>query len=498
MNNQKRDYLFLAGLTVAAIFVHGYHLGTEDQAIYLPAIRKLLDPALYPHDSELFLPQTRATFFGNLIAFLVRHTHLSCAAVLFIVQVTSIYLILLGCLKLTQRLFHEPAAHWAGTCLVASLLTIPVTGTALYLVDEYTHPGALATFALLFTLLGVFPEKTPGEPVDRGRLRFRQLLWMLIWVALAASVHIQMAFYGVLLLLLLLVKMPRRSRSLPIAAVLPFRSLWEPASAAWKKAARTRTEHYLLLWHWYEWLGIIAPIAILEGYSRLARRHQLPRVAYLCRRLALFGLFGLAAGAILTIPSALERLTPYQPMRTFHIIYLLFFLITGALFGNWILKKSAWKWLVFFVPICCVMFYAQLQLYPSSPHIEWPGAKDPNEWVQAFLWVRHNTPRDAYFALDPHFMKLPGEDFHGFRAFAERSRMADVVKDPGVVSLFPDIGIDWLKQVTALKGWKHFTVKDFERLKQQFGVNWVVVEQPGLSGLNCPYQNSRVRVCRIE
>ena len=84
MNSQKRDYLLLAVLTVAALFVHGYHFGAEDQAIYLPAIRKLLDPSLYPHDSELFLPQTSATLFGNLIALTVRNTHLSCAAVLFI------------------------------------------------------------------------------------------------------------------------------------------------------------------------------------------------------------------------------------------------------------------------------------------------------------------------------------------------------------------------------------------------------------------------------
>ncbi len=92
---------------------------------------------------------------------------------------------------------------------------------------------------------------------------------------------------------------------------------------------------------------------------------------------------------------------------------------------------------------------------------------------------------------------MPGEDFHGFRGLAERSRMADVVKDPGVVSLFPALGNRWLKEVTALQGWKHFSVQDFRRLKRRFGVNWVVVEQPGVAGLDCLYQNNRVRVCRI-
>jgi hypothetical protein len=498
MKTSKRDYLFLAGLTLVAILVQGYHFGTEDQAIYLPAIRKLLDPSLYPHDSELFLPQTSATLFGNLVAFMVRHTHLSCATVLFILQVSSIYLVLLGCLLLTRRLFHDSSAHWAGTCLVAALLTIPVAGTALYLVDEYTHPSTLATFALLFALLAVFPGEIPGKPVDRDCLQPSSLFWMIFWLAAAALVHIQMAFYGALLLAFLLLRLPRRTQPLKFAAILPLRSLWEPASAAWRKAARTRTEHYLFTWQWYELLGVVAPLAILEGYARLALRHQLPRLAYLCRRLALYGLFGLTVGMILTVPARFERLTPYQPMRTFHILYVLFFLITGALIGKWVLRNSLWRWLVLFVPLCCGMFYAQRQLYPGSPHIEWPGAWNPNPWVEAFLWVRHNTPQDAYFALNPRFMKLPGEDYHGFRALAERSRMADYVKDPAVVTLFPNVGDEWLKQVTALQGWKQFTAKDFVRLKQQFGVGWVVLEQPGVPGLDCPYQNSRVRVCRIE
>jgi len=35
------------------------------------------------------------------------------------------------------------------------------------------------------------------------------------------------------------------------------------------------------------------------------------------------------------------------------------------------------------------------------------------------------------------------------------------------------------------------------RLKNTYGVGWVVVQQPGVAGLDCAYQNSVVRVCRI-
>jgi len=492
------DYFLLSALTLAALLIHGYHLGIEDQAVYLPAIKKTLDPSLYPHDSELFVPQTNLTLFGKLIAFLVRHTHLSCAAVLFIVYLLSVFLILLGCLKLSRRLFPEPHAQWAGVCLIAALLTVPVAGTALYLVDQYLHPRALATFALLFAFLAVYPREEPGEAVTDVRLTPGRLLWMLFWVVAAATVHIMMAFYGAGLLIFLLWRTPRRAEPLLAAVALPFRSLWEPASAAWRKAARTRTYNYLLQWHWYEWLGIAGPLGLLEWFSRLGRRHALPRVEHLSRRLALFGLFSFAVALVTTVPQRFERLTPYQPLRCFHLVYLLFFLMAGGLLGKWVLRRSALRWLALFVPLSLGMLYAQLQLFPGSPHIEWPGVQDPNPWVQAFVWVRHHTPKAAYFALDPHFMALPGEDFHGFRAFAERSRLADDVKDPGVVTLFPAVGNRWLEEVSALQGWKHFTARDFRELKRRFGVNWVVLERGQGPDLDCPYQNNRVRVCRIE
>jgi hypothetical protein len=43
---------------------------------------------------------------------------------------------------------------------------------------------------------------------------------------------------------------------------------------------------------------------------------------------------------------------------------------------------------------------------------------------------------DAYFALDPEHMRLPGEDQHGFRAIAEHSMLADRVKDSGLSPCF--------------------------------------------------------------
>jgi hypothetical protein len=169
----------------------------------------------------------------------------------------------------------------------------------------------------------------------------------------------------------------------------------------------------------------------------------------------------------------------------------------GGFVAEYVLQNRAWRWLTLFVPLSAGMFAAQLVLFPASAHVEWPGVTPRNQWAQAFVWIRQNTPMDAVFALDPEYMHIPGEDEIGFRCLAQRSRLADANKDNGVVSMFPPLAEKWLEQVKAQTPWKNFSTLDFARLKQKYGVDWVVVQQPGVAGLDCAYQNAAVQVCRV-
>jgi hypothetical protein len=121
-----------------------------------------------------------------------------------------------------------------------------------------------------------------------------------------------------------------------------------------------------------------------------------------------------------------------------------------------------------------------------------------NSWQQAFLWVRDHTPEDAVFALDPEHMNIAGEDANGFRAIAQRSMLADIQKDSGAVSMFPQIAETWSQQVDAQAGWKTFQATDFARLRKQYGVSWVVLQEPRTGGLDCPFRNDAVLVCRVN
>jgi hypothetical protein len=253
----------------------------------------------------------------------------------------------------------------------------------------------------------------------------------------------------------------------------------------------------LYRWAWYEWLGAWAPLILFWVLWHIARRRGERLLARFALAVFAFCLFQLAVAMIISAVPALVRLAPAQPMRYLQLVYFFMTLVGGCLLGKYLLKASVWRWAVFLVVINGGMLLAQRLEFSSSDHLELPGRTSDNQWLQAFAWVRQNTPTDAYFALDPEYLAAPEEDYHSFRAMAERSQLADNIKDTAVVALVPELGDAWERQVKAQEGWQHFQPADFERLKAEFGVDWVLVSYPQPAGLNCEWHNGSLSVCRI-
>src|SRR5579859_3151650 len=97
------NLLLLAMLTVLAFLILGYHPGLEDDAFYLAAIKRNLNPILFPHDADFFRLQFQATVFDKLIAFSVRLIHLPLAWTVLLWQVAAIFLVLHGGWRISRR-----------------------------------------------------------------------------------------------------------------------------------------------------------------------------------------------------------------------------------------------------------------------------------------------------------------------------------------------------------------------------------------------------------
>ncbi|PYX47555.1 MAG: hypothetical protein DMG79_13630 [Acidobacteria bacterium] len=485
MLTNMKNLARLLGLTALGMLVQGYHPGLEDDAYYLAAIKNNLNPALFPHDADFFKVLFQATAFDKLIALSVRWTHIPLAWGLLLWQCAATFLVLWGCWRIARRCFDKEYEQWAAVALVAALLTLPVSGSGLSLTDQHLHPRALATALILAAIVAVLDGK-------------RVLAGLLLLAAF--PLHLNMTPFGVSYCFFLMFNPmlnPKKSDHPQVAALIPLGWLFEPSSDAWRQAEATRQFYFLLHWHWYEWLGIVGPLAFLWWFRSLALGRRSIVMARVAERMVYFGVFQFAVALILMLPPRFERLRSLEPMRFLHLVYMLFVLLSGGLLARYILKRSVIRWLLLFVPLCAGMFYAQRQLYPDTVHLELPGRSSGNDWVEAFHWISQNTPVDSEFALDPQYMAMPGEDYHGFRALAERSVLADAIKDPCIVVRVPSLGPRWLRELHAQAGWRNFQKADFERLKSQMGVDWVVVPKP-VQGLTCPHKNARVSVCRID
>jgi hypothetical protein len=486
--------------TLLGFAVMGYHPGLEDDGVYLAAVKADLNPGLYPHNAAFFRLQTQASVFDEAVAGFVTATHVPVAWAELFWQFACLFAMLWACHGIARRLFRERRAQWAGVAMVSAMLTLPVAGTALYLADQHLHPRNAASALILLAAWRLLDGRERGRRWQAAAL-----------LAVAFLVHPLMAAMGIsfcfFLNLALLDPVHARVTSWSesvaeawrgkAAALAPLGWLFSSATPGWRTALNGCRYYHLGEWTWYEWLGALGPLLLFWLLWRVAEKHGERLLARFALAVLAYGVFQQCVATMLLTPPALARLAPLQPMRYLQLVYFAMALIAGCLMGKYALKASAWRWAVYLIAMNGGMLAWQVALLSGSPHLELPWVRPANQWLQAFAWIRENTPADAYFALDPHYLEARGEDFHGFRALAERSQMADGVKDAAVATQVPALGAEWARQVGAEQGWARFGAADFERLKREFGVNWVVVSYPQVNGLACQWHNGGLAVCEI-
>jgi hypothetical protein len=517
-----RERSFAAGLvtvlTLFALAVHGYHPYAEDGGIYLPEIKRLLRPELYPHGSEFVVDHLRFSIFAPVMAGLVRWSGLSVELVLLLAHVASFWVTLFAAWLLAAQCFKSRESRMGAVTLLAVWLTLPVAGTSLMLMDPYVTARSFSTPCALLALVGALEFLLPRYGGERRDSRqWRGLALCCAALALAAAMHPLMGAYafGAVMVLSCVASDSRLIRvwgtaglcvaALAVAAGLQLQAA--PESAAYRSVALTRYYWFLSEWHWYELAGLAAPLMILaavafgrggfrsEPYERAAR-------AALTKTMVVAGVTAvLVAGLFARSGLAAHPVARLQPLRIFQLVYVVMILVVGAAFAEWVLRRSAVRWIAAFSLLAMVMVVVDRRTFPDSAHLELPSASPrvrlENPWKQAFVWISRNTPEDALFALDANYITAPGEDAQGFRAIAERSVLPDYSKDGGVVSTRPEITAEWMVGQTAQTGLSAETDAARIAALRPLGVSWVVLDRSAKTEFRCGFANEAVKVCRL-
>ena len=266
-------------------------------------------------------------------------------------------------------------------------------------------------------------------------------------------------------------------------------------SAAARAASLGRVYWFPRHWAWYEWLGLIAPVALLTLLRNALHGRNAGRLAMgtgaATLAVALPALFLVSDG------SQSFLLARLQPLRLLHLVYCVFVL----LLGGWLFsRRPRWTWWAQHTVLVVAglsLLAMQRSLYPESGHFEWPGAQPRNSWLQAFEWVQQNTPRNALFALDADYTTSPGEDAQLFRAVTLRSSLPDAAKDGGIASVMPQLAGEWQTGVRAQSGLAHLSDTDRLARLRPLGVSWMVLPADGATAMPCPYRNAVAQVCRL-
>jgi hypothetical protein len=492
----------VTALTVLALTIHGYHPYAEDGGIYLAGVKRLLNPALYPHWSEFVTEHLRFSIFAPLAAALVRASHLPLMTVWLLLYVATFWLTLFAAWMLATRCYSGREARCGAVTLLAVWLTMPIAGSSLMLMDPYLSARSISTPCALFALIAVLDFFSP-----RSRSRMHALALCCCSLLLAALVHPLMAAYalGCVLLLACLISLNPQIRvggttALSLLAVLLVALFYKIApveTTEYLSVARTRTYWFVAHWQWYEQFGLLAPLAILAA-AGLQRRYANAAARGLALAAAVAGTVAIIVVSLFArTDSPTYVIARLQPLRVFQLVYILMILAIGAFLGVKLLRRKVPRWIAVFTILAIIMLRAERYTFPNSTHFESPGREPTNSWERAFEWIRASTPVDALFALDANYITQPGEDAQTFRAIAERSAIPDYSKDGGEASITPALTALWFTGQAAQTGLN--TATDAQRIAtlRPLGASWVVLPSEAATGFPCSYADETVKVCRL-
>lgn len=503
--------LLVTALTFFALLVHGYHPYAEDGGVYLPEIKRLLDSGLYPQGAEFVVGHLRYSEFAPAMARLVRESHLSVDVVMLLVHLATFWATLFAAWLLAARCFASREARAGAVALLAVWMTLPIAGTSLMLMDPYVTARSVSTPLVLLALAGALEFLLPKFKIEDER-EWRGLVLCCAALAGAGTMHPLMAGYGLGSVLLLGAALPasRMARvwgtaglGLTAVAMAAGLQLSAPAeSAVYQRVLLTRDYWFLSQWHWYELIGLAAPLLILSAVAVGPRRvGDAARVGLARMAIAAGGIAVVVAMLFARMGMTTHLVARMQPLRVFQLVYVVMTLMLGAILAEQVLQRRAMRWVAAFALLGGVMVMAERRTFPASRHLELPAmavpALDENRWELAFGWIRRNTPRDAVFALDTQYITRAGEDAQGFRAIAERSVLPDFSKDGGVVTNNAELAAAWLAGQVAQAGLNAETDARRVAALRPLGVTWVVLERDAVTEFACEYANDAVKVCRL-
>jgi hypothetical protein len=466
---------------LAAMNAAGYRYAASDQAFYIPAIVRQLDPSLFPVTGPLFDAQARLTAIDEIVAGVVRITGVPLQYLFLALYAGTLVLLAAAAVRIGSRLYRT---GWAVAALGAALtLRHAIAKTGANTLEGYFHPRQLA-FALGLWAVAMFLDRR-----DRGAAIFiaasvlihpTTALWFVVWLTAAA-----------------IVDRPSRRRPIlvvagagAIAAVIalthgPLAGHLTIMDAAWLEAIGDK-DLYPLAWPWDAWVTNLITVPIV-----LAGWHARRRAALTVR-----GETALALGSM-ALPLLFLCWLPFnaqhvalaiqlQAARVFWLldalatIYLVWWLAEGTTrvaalpagqSGAALTRRAAWLAIVLCVGSLARGVYTMFVQFPDRRLF----AVDVQhgDWRDAMAFARTTDPRSVWLA-DPIHAARYGSSL---RAAGHRDVLIEALKDRAIAMYDRGMALKVSDRLRATQEIAWDTPAGARELSRRYGLDYLVVDR---------------------
>jgi hypothetical protein len=464
----------------------GYRYGVSDQAFYVPAVVRAMNPAAFPHDSPLIEAQARLMVLDELLARIVGATGLSIEFIFAVGYFASLLLIWTALTLIGGSLYRSA---WMTAALAAAFtLRHRIPRTSANSFEPYFHPrmlafgfGALAVAALLR----------------------RRPVTALALVGVTVLVHITTGiWFAVLLGVAIVVSVPRLRPAMTIAAVIGFAvAAWTMTAGplsnglvrmdtTWRQAVASKDSLFPTEWPLWAWAANLGLVVVLVWAYAIRRRRAeaTPEDTGLVA-----GALALAAIFLATLPAVAAGTAvavQFQISRVFWLVDLLATIYVMGLVGNG--RATATRvlaTLLFLASVARGMYIIEIE-HPERALFAFDEPASP--WIDVTRWIA-SRPLGVNVLADPGHAWKYGTSV---RVSAARDVFLEDVKDSAVAMYSRPIAMRVLERTQALGDFGALTGERARELAARYDLDYLVT--PAALNLPLAYRNTQFSVYALR
>jgi len=454
-------------VVLATMNAAGYRYAASDQAFYIPAVVRHLEPAAYPRDAELIDSQARLTVIDEAIAGTVKVTGLSLPHLCLLLYIATLLLLAGAAGRIGSHFFSSP---WTIVALGAALtLRHAIAKTGANTLEGYFHPRQLA-FALGLWGVAMF-------------LRRRDVVWIVL-LAVALVVHSTTAmWFGVWLGAAAAIGRPSWRRGMLVLVVLAAIAgsvlVWRGAiaerlvrmDADWL-AAIGEKDLFPLAWPLNVWLTnlVAIPIIILGWRARARAKLTVPGETPL-----VIGSMALVVLFLCWLPFNHARVALAVQLQLSRVFWLLD--VFGTVYLVWWLCESSPRRRPQLAAAGLIVFALSRGLF--SMLVQFPERVifgvdiQHRDWRDAMAFAATTDPGSGWLADPVHAAKYGSS----LRAAGHRDVLLEALKDRAIAMYDRGIALRVADRLRALDALPWNTPDGARALSRRFGLDYLVIDR---------------------